>query len=289
MNRKKRFLINLLITLSITVCIFYLLRVPIYRIYARMQPSSNLFPIELNGKWGYMDNSGKIRIMPQFYGAKDFSCGRAAVEVENTKDSWGFIDTRGKIVIQPKHYYPGDFVDGYSRVWNKNGEDFYINIFGKTVEAQHYIDGPLLAIEDDHKIYRGLEWFRDSESGKCGYKNKNDKVVIAPQFDIAVRFSDGLAMVQNGEKCGFINTKGKIMIPYQFDIAQPFSDGLSLAGKEEVGQITWFFINKSGKKVIDIPKEYGQPSFFHHGLAKVNIKDKLAYINHEGKLIQPHF
>jgi hypothetical protein len=36
------------------------------------QSSPHLFPIVQDGKWGYIDKTGKVTIFPQFYYANDF-------------------------------------------------------------------------------------------------------------------------------------------------------------------------------------------------------------------------
>ena len=59
----------------------------------------NLFPVEIGGKWGYIDKAGKIVINPQFDDAFDFSEGLAPVAIG---DEWGYIDKGGKFVINPQ-------------------------------------------------------------------------------------------------------------------------------------------------------------------------------------------
>lgn len=54
--------------------------------------------VKINGKWGYIDNTGKVQIEPQFEDAKPFSNGLAAVKMN---DLWGYIDSTGQIVIDP--------------------------------------------------------------------------------------------------------------------------------------------------------------------------------------------
>lgn len=49
------------------------------------------------GKWGYVDEKGKIAITPQFEKAKSFSNGLAAVY---DGQSWGYINKSGTIVIE---------------------------------------------------------------------------------------------------------------------------------------------------------------------------------------------
>src|SRR5262245_31411285 len=50
--------------------------------------SPRLRPIQQNGKWGYIDSSGKIVIQPQFVWAEEFSEGLAAFENESGKHGY---------------------------------------------------------------------------------------------------------------------------------------------------------------------------------------------------------
>ena len=53
---------------------------------------------------------------------------------------------------------------------------------------------------------------------------------IAPRYDDALSFSEGLAAVKTDGLWGYIDTKGNTVIPEQFDIAFSFSEGLALVG-----------------------------------------------------------
>ena len=59
----------------------------------------------MNGKWGFIDTSGRMVIQPQFSvplkSVPGFSEGLAAVYVQT--DKVGYIDKTGKWVIQPKY------------------------------------------------------------------------------------------------------------------------------------------------------------------------------------------
>jgi len=65
------------------------------------EASETLYPLPVlkDGKWGYIDTTGKVVIQPQFVKARFFREGLAAVMVGI---KWGYIDTTGKIVIQPQ-------------------------------------------------------------------------------------------------------------------------------------------------------------------------------------------
>ncbi|EPZ6837230.1 WG repeat-containing protein, partial [Campylobacter coli] len=53
----------------------------------------------LNGKWGFIDKSGKIVIESKFDDAWYFREGLAAVELNG---KYGFIDKSGKIIAKPE-------------------------------------------------------------------------------------------------------------------------------------------------------------------------------------------
>lgn len=71
-------------------------------------------------------------------------------------------------------------------------------------------------------------------------REPEDVWAIAPQFDSAWSFSEGLAPVEVGGKWGYVDKTGKYAISPQFDRAFPFSEGLAAAkagGK-------WGFVQK---------------------------------------------
>lgn len=64
--------------------------------------------MDSTGKWGFIDNDGKIVIEPKFDEAKSFSNGLAAVKLG---DNWGFINERGELVIDYKYSDGGYFTN----------------------------------------------------------------------------------------------------------------------------------------------------------------------------------
>ena len=113
------FLMPLLIALNIIVCK-----------EREKTKLSNLYPVSVNGKWGYIDTTGKTVIKPQFDGAKDFSEGLAAVKVGG---SWGYIDKTGKMVIKPLFDEAHGFSNGLAYVREGNYTWGYINSAGKYI------------------------------------------------------------------------------------------------------------------------------------------------------------
>lgn len=132
----------------------------------------------------------------------------------------------------------------------------------------------------------------------------NWKIVIAPQFDDADSFSEGLAKVgigksfvdntydfQDVDNYGYIDLTGKIVIPPQFKQAGYFSSGLAWIGIDSDGNRIverYGYIDKTGKTVIE--PQFEQAGNFSSGLAPVKIDNKWGYINKQGKIIiSPQF
>lgn len=117
--------------------------------------------------------------------------------------------------------------------------------------------------------------------GKWGYADGQGKVIIAPQFNKARKFSDGLAAVQfdierstvtsaSQNKWGFIDEIGKVVIGPAFEAVGDFSEGLAPVSPTipSTGENTWGFIDRHGKIVIK--PQFSAANSFSEGLALVS-------------------
>jgi len=73
-----------------------------------------------------------------------------------------------------------------------------------------------LAAEDGEGPARGVLTYEDH---------------IAPTYEDAQTFSEGLAAVKQNGKWGYIDQDGKTVIPFQYDLACAFSEGYAVVGK----------------------------------------------------------
>lgn len=121
--------------------------------------TDNLFH-STGGKWGFVDNTGRVIVEPTYDMVHNYSAGLAAVNsggTFNDRDSWiqggkwGFIDKTGKVNLSIQYADAGDFSEG------------------------------LAAIKIQDKGW--------------GFIDYSGKVVILPQFAQAQKFSEGLAPV----------------------------------------------------------------------------------------------
>lgn len=188
--------------------------------------SEELAVVKANEKWGAIDKNGTFVIEPQFDGMGMFSEGLASVRIN---DKYGFIDDKGKMVIVPQFdeawwNFSGGmcavYVDDKCGLIDKNGKwIFEPNYFEDIIPISEgiwqasmdngsyaYVDSAGMVFDFVFEYYDGLcSW--STTDGKYGYVNKNDEFDIAPQYDVAYEFNNGLALVGIGEGLDSFDTK----------------------------------------------------------------------------------
>ena len=121
-------------------------------------------------------------------------------------------------------------------------------------------------------------------NGKEGYIDATGRMVIKPQYEKALYFSEGLAGVEIGDKSGYVDKAGRIVITPQFDGLGSFSEGLADVSKG--GRRG--YVDKTGKMVIN--PQFDVAFSFSEGLARVWIGDMTGYIDKTGRyVIGPRF
>jgi hypothetical protein len=184
-----------------------------------------LASVKLGSQWGFIDNTGSYAINPQFDQVGDFHEGLAAVHKD---DGWGFINKAGRVVIPPRGDYgyvdPDGFSDGLAGVCLKAS----LMTPGSDWRSCNYIhrDGTSASptFHDVTTFSEGLAAVRGNNSSKWGFINTSgNQYVIDPQFDAATMFLGGLAVVAVSGKTGTINRKGKYVVnpgQYQFAVKE---------------------------------------------------------------------
>ena len=92
-------------------------------IYSDAKPFGNegYAAVKKDGKWGYIDVNGEIKIKYQFDDALSFEQNLAAVK---NGEYWGYIDINGKIAIEPVFKGAKSFLEGHAPVLYDNGWRF---------------------------------------------------------------------------------------------------------------------------------------------------------------------
>ena len=102
-----------------------------------------LYPVEIDEKWGYINDRGTVVIEPAYEAAYKFSEGFGLVKINSR---WGYINSKGETVIQPVYEEAHQFSDGMAHI--KEGEKYgFINSSGELVvvpayeEVLHFSEG----------------------------------------------------------------------------------------------------------------------------------------------------
>lgn len=130
--------------------------------------------------------------------------------------------------------------------------------------------------------------FRSRENGKIGYVNKNNEIIIKPQYSTGTYFENNeyaTVSIKNGntEKFAVIDLKGNYIIP--------FEEGYELISLNTEIE-NWILVVKNGKwgyinykKEILIPLEYDSLGHFYDNLAFAQKDGKYGFIDSNNKII----
>jgi hypothetical protein len=199
--------------------------------------------VQVGGKTGFVDETGKLIINPQWDTAYPFVEGLAMVCVGecDAEHLLGYRYTKNFQRIQLEQTYKFGFIDESGKLAiNPNYE-----------EARNFSEG-LAAVCLGNGCYFGLD--KKDQPHKWGYIDKTGVMVISPQFDSADEFKEGLASVSIGGKWGYIDKQGRFVIYPQYDVTSAFEKGyarigVKASGKEDENKYKFGYIDKAGKHV----------------------------------------
>ncbi|MEM8781399.1 MAG: WG repeat-containing protein [Planctomycetota bacterium] len=295
-----------------------------YRFFSRnslvldnARPGSELFPAQLDGRWGLIDQRGLFTFLPEFLWTDDGVDGRARAIADNGKT--GFINGVGDWLIEPRFEWVDRFFDDLA-IFREGEREGFIDQRGRVVMPPTY-EAILRFNEEYAAVQRG---------GRIGFVNRALKEVIEPQFAVARSFHDGLAAVRfldrDGQPAhwGYIDVRGKVKwqdtsgritelrdfnenlaafqmlmpdgsykfgylsqgfdvaIPPQFDQARDFTD--KLAAVAQIGnpgdRNGWGYINRAGQ--WELAPQFDWADDFDDRLAMIRFRGLYGFIDREG-------
>lgn len=251
---------------------------------------NKLFPIEIKGKWGYMDSLGKMQIPAQYDYADDFSEDFAVVALNRMPC---IIDLQAKRVVDTGLYqYIGRVSEGLAAVTDYQWKRFYVNTRGAVVitlpaevyEARPFNNGVAVVSKatDIHetKFGRDIATF----GYLFGYIDNTGKMLTGFIYDDADDMQSGLSRMKKGTKFGLVNTKGEEVIKPQYNNIGIFSEGFAVV---DAGG-SYGAINDKAEEIIKPKFEFIYP--FSQGLAGFWQKGKYGFIDAAGEVkVQPLF
>lgn len=247
---------------------------------------TSLFPICVEGKYGYIDNKGNVTIKPQFLEANYFSEGLALVTVAGTTEEdlaferkyQGFIKPDGTFAIPPEPpngvsempeyqmtgYSFCDFHDGVARfhVGDMSGVYGFLDRKGNVViepafsEASDFSDGLAFASLRVPQLDAFSLPEESSEGHAVGFINKLGEFVIKRDVPFYSHgFVDGRALCITYSGVGFgnyslIDRRERILVPEgKYVLGQPVSEAIRAVKDGEVG-----LLNSDGEILVEFGK-----------------------------------
>lgn len=243
---------------------------------------TSLFPITVNGRCGYINREGKIKVSTQFEWCSEYFEGRAKF-AEGRK--YGFIDEMGNIAIKATFDEAEKFSEKRAAVkvgakWGFIDRDGSMVVPPQFAKVSSFSEGLAVVRVDT----------------LSGFIDQTGQMVIKPSFYWAEPFSNGFALVVGREPFdySFIDRSGKNLFGRTFAFARSFSEGIAMVGlRRDLKNIGFEFIDVSGKVLSSMnpvrTRLHVRP--VSEGLAIVSVEGHgYGYVDRTGNLaIQPRF
>ena len=251
-----------------------------------------------DSKYGYMDKTGKIKIPAQYDDAYEFSEGLAVVaeryDYEELPDAdtdafygtYWYINSKGERVYTKEKVWLSTFKNGLAMA--KVGAFGYLYYINK--EFEKAFDGAFANAKPFSEGYaavkiEGSTYPHPILPDKWSYIDMTGKRATEMEFEAAIDFGGGRAVVKNNGKWGVIDNEFNLVVDYQYDNVQIYTDSFTygLLAVEKDGK--WGYIDKDGKVIIDF--KYDEAYEFQNGLASVCVDNKYGFINTKGEVVIP--
>ncbi|MEI7830827.1 MAG: WG repeat-containing protein [Prolixibacteraceae bacterium] len=102
-----------------------------------------------------------------------------------------------------------------------------------------------------------LKPFYSGSNDKYGFKDNQGKEIVAPSYDLAYSFTEGMATVRLDGKYGYLDESGKEVVSPKYDFTWHFIGGFAAV---KLGD-KFGFIDKKGKEVV--PLIYEEANNYH--------------------------
>jgi predicted alpha/beta superfamily hydrolase len=228
-----------------------------------------LYRYELNGKYGYLNQSGqKINKREYGWASEYFDDGYISVEID---DSYLEVDTLGNEFT---------FEEADDREWQTRDikktelkNKFGINDLNNNVVVNCIYDTIMLFDNCYLKVKSNNNW---------GILENQGKEIISPQYDEISYVNDNLMTVKKNDKYGVIDYTGDIIIPIEYKAIYDFSEGIFKCITDE----GYGFISVVGAMIVQ-PGKYKRMERFQEGRAKVQSDETYGFVDKQGNEIVP--
>ena len=223
--------------------------------------TTRYYPVEKSGKWGFIDENGKLRIECRFEFVELFS---ESIALVGMKEKVAYVDKSGKLITGFEYDSGFSFKNGFAVV-EKDGLYGVINRQGAQILSPVY--------EDVGEYSEGLI-YADKGDG-YGYFDTDGVQVIDFLFDNATDFHKGKAIVELGEHYGLINRRAQAVTEFKYDWIEPFKDP-GQPSRTKIGN-RFGLMKPNGAAICD--SLYFRIGTFSNGLALVYNDKQYGFVN----------
>lgn len=198
--------------------------------------ATELYRINVGGKYGFINENGDIMIEPQFDDAGFFFKAND-VCFAKLGERKGLIDTSGKFVAE---------LDKSISFVATSGRRLAICIGINNKEGIIDKTGAIILPLQYSNVYWDEEkgFIVEDTLGNMGYVNNLGEFVVPCKYDEVNGYTEGLMLVSTNGKIGYVDTLGRWLIDSIYDDARIFGDGLARVKKDG----RFFFIDHHGKE-----------------------------------------
>lgn len=242
--------------------------------FSSIQPFNDRLAVgRRNDEVMLVDRSGSPATTERYQYLTVMSEGRA---LASQQGKWGMVGAQGEWLIAPQY------------------DVLYVNGDG-SVQAQ--LQGKSLLLDNDGKPRTPTNYrLIGKPSGgltaacqdlRCGYMDSTGKWAIAPQFDYAYAFSDGVARVTQYGLTAYINRSGRLLTPEPPAMAAaPMLWAIATIGEAARSSTVYGYLDRSGR--LAIPGAFSNAGDFSENLAPVQAANgEFGYIGLDGRWAIP--
>lgn len=166
--------------------------------------TEGLRAVKRNGRYGFVDSKGRLRIANRYEAVRPFSEGLAPVQILG---KWGFINMQDNVAIQPVYERVWDFQNGRALVTQK-GLYGLVDTNGKLVLPVRHESIEILSTGNMLIRLNGL----------VGLTDPSGKVLVTPRYSALTDTGSGYVIVSKDGKFGVVTTQGVSTIPIVYDL-----------------------------------------------------------------------
>lgn len=230
--------------------------------------ATEFYTVRQNGKWGFIDKAGNVRVEPVYDWTEKYSEELALVGLG---DEAVYIDKRGKLLTEKRFDDGLPFRNGFAVV-EVDGLQGVINRLGQWhVRPLYDVCG---------ECSEGF--FFVEQNGSYGYLNRAGRLTIPMEYRGASDFVNGRAMVQKDGAWAYIDTLGQAITPFGFDWLEPF--GKNGTARMRIGEK--FGLLKANGDTAAAAK-YDVLGEMHEGFRLAAVGDDYGFIGAKGDTLIP--